>query len=222
MDQKKHIRGAITRIVIVIIIVLVVAAVGGTYYVLYATPTVKQITTTGTVPVVVTTSSSVSTALGSYQTYKGTFNYITPLGPLGINYSNGKLSEWNSTQTATGTFTFSINSLTYTGNGTGQGSIIVSTHGYCTGSVTVLYTFVITATHVPGENFIVAFNTPTPPTAMVSLTCEGSTQGFSTSNNPVTFVSVYPTGLSATAFPTTESQSPQGGISYTVTVSPSS
>lgn len=211
-----------TTIVIVIIIVLVVAAAGGAYYALYARPTVNRITTTGAVPIMVTTSTSASTALGSYQTYRGTFNYITPLGPLGINYSNGKLSQWNSTQTASGTFTFSINSLTYTGNGTGQGSITVSTQGYCTGSVIVPYTFTITATDVPGENFIVAFNTPTPPTAMVPLTCEGSTEGFSTSNNPVTFVSVYPTGLSAAAFPTTESQPPKGGISYTVSVSPSS
>ena len=165
-------------------------------------------------------SSSSGTPTNGVKTYKGTFTYIAPLGPFGINDSSGKPVEWNSTQTASGTFTFSVNPLNYTGTGTGQGSITVSTQGYCSGSVTVPYTFTIQAVDIPGSEFEVAFNTPTPSSAMVQLTCQGPTTGFNTANNPVLFLSVYPNGLSITSVPTTFSQAPTAGISYSITITP--
>jgi hypothetical protein len=149
--------------------------------------------------------------------FRGNFTYVDPIGPSGINDSSGKPIQWNSTQTASGTFTFSINPTTYIGTGSGQGSITVETKGYCTGSTTVQYTFTIDAGQAPGES-IISFNTPDPPTVMVDLSCEGSTAGFFTSNNPVAFLSVYPNGVSPTSFPATISQVLTGGISYTVDI----
>ncbi len=165
-----------------------------------------------------TTSTGPMSSVQGSESYKGTFAYVNPLGPFGINDSSGKPVEWNSTQTASGSFTFSINPTTYIGTGSGQGSITVATHGYCTGTVTVPYTFTIQAVHPPGENFEIAFNTPTPPSAMVQLACQGSTAGFNQANNPITFLSVYPNGLNVASLPTTASQAPTAGISYTVTI----
>ena len=145
--------------------------------------------------------------------------YTDPLGPLGINDSSGKPVEWNSTQTASGTFTFSINPSTYQGTGTGKGSITVTTVGYCTGTVTVPYTFTVSAFHAPGQNITVAFNTPTPSSAMVNLSCQGSTVGFNTANNPISFLSVYDDLISFASAPATFSMPLTTGISYTVTVS---
>ncbi len=88
--------------------------------------------------------------------------------------------------------------------------------------MTVPYTFTVTAAQAPGENFIISFNTPTPSAATVQLICQGSTEGFSTANNPVVFLSVYPNGVGIAAFPTTESQPPKGGFSYRVTIAETS
>ena len=200
---------------VVLVVVVIVAGVGVYVFVLSASGTSGKTSTTTLGP---TESSVTTSASQSGQNYKGSFTYANPLGPFGINDSSGKPVEWNSTQSATGTFTFSIDPATYIGTGVGSGSITVSTQGYCTGSTTVQYTFNITATHVPGENFVISFNTPTPPSVTVQLTCQGSTDGFYTSNNPVTYLSVYPNGLSMSAVPYTTSQPPTAGISYTVTV----
>lgn len=170
----------------------------------------------------ITIGPTTSTGTQGRVNYKGTFTYVTPLGPFGINDSSGKPVEWNSTQTASGSFTFSIDPATYLGTGSGQGSITVATHGYCTGTVTVPYTFPIQVAHPPGENFIISFDPPTPSNVTVSLTCLGSTNGFNTANNPVAFLSVYPNGLSLASIPATSSQVPTGGISYTVTIAQAS
>ena len=177
---------------------------------------------TSTVTIGPTTSTNPTTGTQGNQNYKGDFTYVTPLGPFGINDSSGKPVEWNSTQTATGSFTFSINPATYLGTGSGQGSITVATHGYCTGTVTVPYTFTIQAGRLPGSNYEIAFETPTPSNATVQLTCLGSTKGFNTANNPVGFLSVYPNGLSLASIPATSTQVPTGGISYTVTITQAS
>ena len=115
---------------------------------------------TTTVTIGSATSTGLTTGTQAYENYQGSYTYVTPLGPLGINDSSGKPVEWNSTQTVTGTFTFSISPDNYSGTGSGQGSITVATHGYCTGTATVPYTFTIQAFHIPGQNFEIAFNTP--------------------------------------------------------------
>jgi hypothetical protein len=221
--------------VVAIAIVLVVALGGLAYYFVFSPggpPSSTTSTTTliispsgttsesSTVRSTISPSSSTSSSASSNRTYAGTFTYINPLGPFGINDSSGKPVEWNSTQTASGAFTFSIDPTTYIGSGRGQGSITVATRGYCTGSVTVPYTFTITAVHPPGENFEISFNTPSPPSAMVQLVCQGSTVGFNQANNPIVFLSVYPNGWSVASFPATETLPPTTGISYTVTVAP--
>ena len=199
----------------VLVVVIVVAGVG-TYVFVLSVPGNPGSKTTTTLHIGTTSTGTTS----GYQYYKGNFTYIVPLGPSGINDSSGKPVQWNSTQTATGSFTFSLNPATYLGSGQGTGSITVSTRGYCTGSSTVKYTFEITATHAPGENFEIAFDNPTPANVTVKLTCEGSTVGFYTSNNPVPYLSVYPDLLYVPSIPTTQTQAPTNGISYTVTVAP--
>jgi len=100
---------------------------------------------------------------------------------------------------------------------------MVSTRGYCTGSNTVPYTFVIEAVEIPGtKNVSITFNDPTPSTVMVTLSCLGSTVGFYTANNPVTYLSVYPNGLDLNSFPAKASAVLSGGISYTVSISETS
>ena len=203
-------------IIVAIVVVIAVAGVGAYAFVLSVPGASGARTSTFTIGT--RTSTSLASGTQSYQTYKGTFTYVNPLGPFGINDSSGRPVEWNSTQKASGSFTFSIDPATYVGTGSGQGSITVATHGYCTGTVTVPYTFTIQAAHPPGENFVISFNPPTPSSAMVQLTCQGPTTGFNTANDPVTFLSVYPNGLSIASIPSTSSQAPTAGISYTVTV----
>jgi len=98
----------------------------------------------------------------------------------------------------------------------------VATQGYCTGTVTIPYTFKIEANDVLGGSITVAFYTPNPSSAMVQLTCQGPTTGFNQANNPVTFLSVYPNEVSISSAPQTVSQVPPAGISYTVTITPTS
>ena len=231
-------RSGIATVVLAVVLVVVLAVAGFGVYVFVFTgattrgssaPTVTIGDTssptdshTSTVTIGPTTSTNPTTGTRGYENYKGEFTYVTPLGPFGINDSSGKPVECNSTQTATGSFIFSINPATYLGTGNGQGSITVTTRGYCTGTVTVPYTFTIQVGHPPGANYEISFNPPTPSNATVQLTCQGSTNGFNTANNPVTFLSVYPNGLSLASLPATSSQVPTAGISYTVTITQAS
>jgi len=222
-------RSAITTVMLVMVLVVVVAAAGVAYVFVFAgssspgakTTTSTLVVGTGTsnVPTTTVTIGSTTTGTQSYEDFSGTFRFTIPLGPSGINDSTGKPIQWNSTQTATGSFTFSINPSTYLGSGTGQGSMTVSTRGYCTGSSTVPYTFQIQAQHLPESNNVtIDFDLPTPPTVMVQLACQGSTVGFNTANNPVTYLSVYPNLLDLNSFPANVSQTPSTGYSYTVQI----
>jgi len=216
---------------LVIVLVVVIAVAGVAYVFVFASASSSGVKTTTTstltigsatsdVPTTTVTIGSLTTTTQSYQDFSGTYTYTVPLGPSGINDSTGKPIQWNSTQTATGSFTFSINPSTYLGGGSGQGSIMVSTRGYCTGSNTVKYTFGIEAEDIPGtKNVSIAFNDPSPSTVTVQLSCKGSTVGFYTANNPVTYLSVYPNGLDLNSFPAKASEVLTGGISYTVAIS---
>ena len=227
-------RPGITTVVLAIIVVIVIVVAGVGAYVLVLAPAGATASTTTTLTIgtsttttsptslSVTTSTSSQSNTQGYENYKGTFAFVNPLGPFGINDSSGKPVEWNSTQSASGSFTFSVDPSTYIGSGTGQGSMTVTTRGYCVGTVTVPYTFTITVAHPPGEDYIISFNTPTPSNATVSLSCKGSTSGFNTANNPIAFLSVYPNGLSEATLPAIASQQPTEGISYTVTITTNS
>ncbi len=227
-------RRAIATSIIVLVVVLVIAVgVIGAYFAFSGGSASGSTSTTGltssskstsqssaqsSVSSAKSTASTLSSSTGGIKSYSGTFVYANPLGPFGINDSSGRPVEWNSTQSASGTFTFSINTANYTGTGRGQGTITVTTQGYCTGSVTIAYTFTIEANDLRGGNITVAFNTPTPSSATVQLTCQGSTVGFSQANNPIAFLSVYPNLVSIRSTPGTVSQLPTAGISYTVTI----
>jgi hypothetical protein len=164
------------------------------------------------------TSPSTESSQSGILTYKGTFSYVVPLGPSGINDSTGKPVQWNSTQTSSGTFTFSINPQNYSGSGSGRGMITVATKGFCTGSETVSYTFAIEAFHLPGENITVAFENPSVANVTVPLTCQGSTVGFATANNPVPFLSVYPNEVTVDSIPATISQPQTNGLEYSIVI----
>ena len=214
---------------VAVVFVIVIAGVG-TYVFVFAPGAARTSSTTilvntshtSTGTTFSSTASTAKTSSSGNPTYYGTFTYITPLGPFGINDSTGKPVQWNSTQAVSGNFTFSIDPSTYMGQGTGQGSITVATRGYCTGSQTVSYTFTISAFHLPGEDYLITFNTPTPGSVTVNLTCQGSTVGFNAANNPVGFLSVYPNELSPASLPSTSSQEPTAGISYSVTITQAS
>ena len=212
-------RSALATIVVVVLIVIIALAGVAVYVFAFASPGPTP-GSTSTDRVGTTTGST--TSLQGQRSYRGTFSYTQPLGPFGISGSGGTVTEWNSTQTASGSFTFSIDPTTYTGDGTGQGSIPVATHGYCTGSATVPYTFTISAVWPPGSNMTILFKLPTPSNVTVQLSCQGSTQGFNVSNNPVTFLSVYPNGPSVSAFPATFTRALSAGVAYTVTITQTS
>ena len=232
--MKRRSGMGVAMIVAALVVVVVVAGVGVYAFVFHVaggsetkstTLTIGTVRSTGTpatrtstIVVGSVTSAVLTSDTQSYQTYTGTFSYVVPLGPSGINDSTGKPIQWNSTQTASGSFTFSINPATYLGTGSGQGSIRVATRGYCTGSPTVPYTFAVQAGHLPGGNFEIAFETPSPSNVTVRLSCLGPTTGFYTANNPVSFLSVYPNEESPASIPMTDSQTLTGGISYTVTI----
>jgi hypothetical protein len=145
--------------------------------------------------------------------FAGTYNFTLHLGPGGGRaYSNGTFETYGSVQFATGSFTFSINPLNYTGNGNGHGTMVVTTTGFCSGTVTVPYTFKIIATRNPGQNISVFFQTPTPLEAKVLLTCTGPMSGVNTAtNNPIVFLSVFPNLLTTATMPVTLSQHLSGG-----------
>lgn len=215
MDAKHRL--GVTPIVIVIVVVVVIAVAGvGTYLFVFSGRGMSN--GRATVSISSTLSSQSTSSVPGQQNYKGDFTYTAPIGPFGLNGGGGALQEWNSTQSASGSFTFSINPATYTGTGSGQGTITVATHGYCTGSTTLQYMFTVQAAYPPGENMTIAFNPPSPSNVTVQLTCQGSTQGFSQADNPVTYLSVYPNGLYLGAFPATVSEPLTNGISYTVTI----
>jgi hypothetical protein len=179
-----------------------------------------QTSTSHSVTLTTSTSTfpSTSSVVSGILSYKGTFEYVTSIGPSGINDSSGKPVQWNSTQAASGAFAFSINPQNYSGTGTGQGTITVATMGYCTGNETVSYTFAVSAFHLPGENITVAFENPSVSNVTVPLTCQGSTAGFYTANNPVPFLSVYPNEVTVVSVPDTISQPLTGGTEYTITI----
>jgi hypothetical protein len=164
-----------------------------------------------------TSSPQGSSTASGVHTYSGTFNFSVPLGPSGERVlGNGTVQTYTSVQFATGSFAFSINPQNYTGSGSGRGTLIVTTTGFCSGKVTLPYTFLIPdATDILGGNISVFIGTPTPANFTVNLTCTGPMQGVSTAtNNPSPFLSVYPNEMSEAAVPVTVDQHLSGGTTY--------
>jgi hypothetical protein len=197
-------RPAITTILLVVVFVVVVAVAGVAYVFVFASPsspgaktttsTLRIGTTTSGAPTTTVTVGSLSTGTTGLTYYSGSFNYNIPAGPSGVrSLPNGTAQYYNSTEAASGTFTFFIAADNFSGRGTGHGTITITTRGFCTGSQTIPYTFIVPdATTVLNGNLTVFFANPVPANYSVPLTCTGSMTGVSTANNPWSYLAEYP------------------------------
>lgn len=197
-------RPAITTIVLVVVLVVVIAVAGVAYVFVFAssssagakttTSTLSTGKATSSVPITTVTVGSLTSGATGLTYYGGSFNYSLPTGPSGVRSStNGTAQYYNSTEVATGSFTFFIAANNFSGRGTGQGTITITTRGFCTGSQTIQYTFVVPdALALPGGNITVFFSEENPANYSVPLTCTGSMAAASTANNPWPYLSEYP------------------------------
>jgi hypothetical protein len=224
---------AITVIVAAIIVVLVVAS-AATYYLVVArsssstslsTSSAQASTASSSTSRTTHASSSTTSTTGSsnLKTYSATFNFSLPEGPVGeLTFSNNDtVKEYTSVQVASGSFTFSINPANYTGSGSGQGTMTVTTAGFCSGRTTLSYIFNIPdATNILGGNITVFIGNPTPVNFTVPLTCTATALPGSTNGDTFPFLSVYPNEISFAAAPVTVTQHLAGNISYSYTITP--
>jgi len=197
-------RPAMATIMLVVVLVVVVAVAGVTYVFLFAssgssgakttTSTLSIGTATSNLPTTTMTIGSSTTGTTGLTHYSGSFNYSIPTGPSGVrSLPNGTAQYYNSTEAASGTFTFFIAADNFSGSGTGHGVITITTRGFCAGSQTIPYTFIVPdATTVLGGNITVFFSSPVPANYTVPLTCTGSMTGASTANNPWSYLPEYP------------------------------
>lgn len=189
---------------IVVVLVVVVVVAGVAYAFVFAgssSPGAKTTsstltigTATSNVPATTVTIGGSTSSATELTYYTGTFNYSLPTGPSGVrSLPNGSAQYYNSTEVASGTFTFFIAASNYSGRGTGQGTITITTEGFCTGSQTIHYTFIVPdATTLLGKNITVFFSAEVPANYTVPLTCTGSMAGANTANNPWPYLAEYP------------------------------
>jgi hypothetical protein len=217
MYFQKPMRVGVAPLLIVVALVIVVVVAGVGVYYLTLTPGSPGSTHTSTTTVGHSTPSGV-------HTYSGNYNFTTPLGPGGERvFSNNTVQSYGSVQLASGSFTFSINPLNYTGTGRGQGTMTVTTTGFCSGKVTVPYTFKVQATQLPGQNISVFFLSPVPGSAMVPLSCSGPMNGVDTAtNNPVPFLPEYPGAFTTATMPVTFSRNWGSGTTSYVSITQTS
>lgn len=212
----------VVAVIIVVIVIVAVASVAALYVLTSRVTPTKSSDVTSTSALISTTKSTSIATLRTSSTklgiptgstgltyYSGSFNYSIPLGPSGVrSLPNGTAQYYNSTEAASGTFTFFVAADNYSGSGTGHGTITVATRGFCTGSATIPYTFIVPdATTILGGNITVFFANPSPGNYTVPLTCTGDMTGVSTAtNNPHSFLPVYPNELTIplASLPTSE------------------
>jgi hypothetical protein len=211
-------------IVIALVVVLVVASVS-VYFLVVASPAPTSASrsstrTTTSAPGPTTRSTSSLTGSAGVKTYSGTFNYSNPEGPGGeLVYSNGTVKTYTSVQAASGSFTFSINPSTYTGSGSGRGTLTVTTSGFCSGRVTLPYTFQIPdATNILGGNITVFIGTPTPENFTQKLTCTATPTPGSTTGDTFPFLAIYPNEFNVAAVPVAVTQHLAGNVNYQFTI----
>jgi len=170
-----------------------------------------------------TSTTSTSTTASGLKTYSGTFNFTVPQGPFGeLTFSNNDtVDTYTSVQVASGSFNFTLNPNTYIGSGSGRGTITETTTGFCSGRVTVPYTFQIPdATNILGGNITIFIGTPSPANVTATLTCRATPNAGSATGNTTPFLAVYPNEISVASIPTTVSENLSGGISYHFTITP--
>ena len=236
---KKEERLGITLvlIVVVIVVILIVAGIGIYYFVLSSnsgpslttlssshSSTTSQTRSASTNPVHATlasTSAKSTTVSSGIITYGGTFNFSLALGPSGVRtLSNYTVQMYSSTEVGSGSFTFFISAVNKSGSGSGQGTLVVTTTGFCSGKVIIPYTFKVPDATTLLGNLTVFFGTPTPANYTVPLSCYGPMAGVNTStNNPGPYLSVYPNEISTATTPVTVTKNLSGNISYSYTIS---
>jgi hypothetical protein len=220
-------------IVSILVIVILIAGLGAYYFIAGSggrgTTQSSSLPSTSSLASTTSTASSQGTGTSTRTTlsgqsgismYSGTFNFTTPLGPGGERvFSNSTVQSYVSVQFAEGSFTFSINAQNYSGTGSGHGTMTVTTTGFCSGMVTVPYTFTIVVTHLPGQNITIGFESPKPGNATVPLTCTGPMNGVNTAtNNPISFLPEYPGLVTTATMSLTVSEHLTGGTSYYVSI----
>lgn len=235
--KRGYERSGVTTVFLVIIVVIIIfALIIGIYIALgrgtSVTSTHSTNTSTSSLLInhstsstsILTTFSTSSSTVSGVITYTGTFNFSLALGPSGERLSsNNTVETYASTISGVGTFTFSINAINSSGTGNGQGVLTVKTIGFCSGSTTFPYTFTIPDATTLLGNLTVFIGTPLPSEYTVPLTCTGSISGVNTAtNNPGSFLAVYPNEISVSSVPTSVNQTQSGGISYSYTISQSS
>jgi hypothetical protein len=232
----KHRTGVATLVLVVVLVLVIIVA--GVVYVFTLSGSGSKTstqtsggsatsTTTSTQSTTITFSAATSLADGSqsFKTYKGTFSYSNPLGPGGERVlSNNTVQSYTSVQVASGSFTFFINPANFTGVGSGQGTMTVTTTGFCSGSTTFPYTFRVTnANDLLNGNITFAVGVPTPINFTVTLHCTGPMSGVNIAlNNPSPFLSIYPNLISVHTVPITVSEHLTGNITYQYTITPTS
>lgn len=203
--------------IVVTLIVVVVGASSTAYYVLVLSP---ASTSTSQSSTHVQTSRSSSTAAGpsGLITFSGSYNFSLHLGPTGeLVYSNNTVRVYNSVQVASGTFNFWINPINYSGGGSGQGTMTVTTSGFCSGRTSFPYTFkILDATHFPGQNITVYVGTPAPANFTVAVTCT-ATPSQATANT-FAYLSTFPIEFVFASAPVTVSQHLSGNTTSWYTV----
>jgi len=236
MHLKKQRRSGIGAIVMVMVVVILLIVGVGVYFLVAGNS--KGTTTTSLpviqgntmIPATTTTISTLSTGSSSLHvgsssasgitSYSGTFNFSIPEGPSGVrSMSNGSLQIYNTTQVASGSFSFFVDSSNESGSGTGHGTLTAKTTGFCSGSTTLQYSFIVPdATTILGGNLTVFFSDPVPGNFSVQLSCTGDMTGVSTTtNNPSSFLPVYPNEINIPTVPGTVSNE-SGNFDYYIHV----
>jgi len=158
------------------------------------------------------------------KTFAGTFNYTNPAGPYGeLTFSNNDTVDvYKPAEVASGSFTFSLNPGNLSGSGSGHGTVTVTTTGFCSGRITVPYTFQIPDVAALGKNITVFFGDPTPANFTSSLTCTAKANPDSTNGNTFPFLSTYPGEFSIPSIPGSVFENLGSGITFGFTITPAS
>jgi hypothetical protein len=220
--------------VVIVVIVILLAALGAYFVIINnaSSHTNGSVHTTnsshsGTTSSVTATtftskrsSTDVSGLTTGISTYSGTFNFSLALGPSGERVSsNNTVETYSSVEAGSGSFTFFISAVNKSGSGSGHGTFSVTTTGFCSGRTEFAYTFQIPDATALLGNLTVFIGTPTPSSYTVPLSCSGSLNGVNTAtNNPGTFLAIYPNELSVSSVPANVNQHQSAGINYSYTI----
>lgn len=224
-------------IIIAVIVILVAGGIGAFYFA--SSSSKKSPGIQGDTMILATTTSAISShqstistsslksssssaveGASGITTYSGTFNFTVPDGPSGVRTtSNGSLQIYNTTQFGSGSFTFFISAGNESGSGTGHGTLTATTTGFCSGSTSFQYSFIIPDATTLLGNLTVFFANPNPGNFSIQLSCTGDMNGVSTAtNNPSPFLPTYPNEITVASVPAAINQQQTGGFKYSFNI----